>query len=183
MSRGTCRVVLRSAKLRGDKPRRPLPGSAWEWGVPISAREREQPSGESPPAAPITPSYLDALRQANAQRQQQREQSGLDFHSAKTRIEWSVSSFTRLVAKLLGRQLSALGPRELETLKAFQQQHPRMHEALVRQAAADVDSPTITHVLLRTQTERDVVSLLSQALGLATSHQTIQWHSTLPKSS
>ena len=114
--------------------------------------KREQPSGESPPAAPITPSYLDALRQANARRQQQREQSGLDFHSAKTRNEWSFNSFTRLIAKLLGRQLSALGPRELEMLKAFHQQHPRMHEALVRQAAADVDSPTITHVLLRIQT-------------------------------
>ena len=71
---------------------------------------------------------------------------------AKTRNEWTFSGFTRLVPRLLGRELSALGPRELETLKAFHQQHPRMHEALVRQAVADVDSPTITHVLLRIQT-------------------------------
>ena len=58
----------------------------------------------APPAGPITPHYLDALRAEHAAAQQQRRSQGIDFHSARQRNVWSVTSFARVFARFLGRQ-------------------------------------------------------------------------------
>ncbi len=107
---------------------------------------------------PIEPSYLDALEADSRVDQEQRRQSGLDFHSASSRNIWSFTSFATLIAKLLGREggLSALSSDELNALRAFHARHDRVHESVLRNAVARAESPTIPHVLLQLQ------SLLSE---------------------
>ena len=53
---------------------------------------------------PITPHYLDALRAEHDAAQQQQRSQGIDFHSARQRNVWSLTSFARVFARLLGRQ-------------------------------------------------------------------------------
>ncbi len=123
-------------------------------------REKGYHPQPDPPAdhAPIEPSYLDALEANSRVDQEQRRQSGLDFHSASRRNVWSFSSFATLIAKLLGRGggLSALRSDELDALRTFHARHDRVHESVLRKAVARAAEPTIPHVLLQLQ------SLLSE---------------------
>ena len=119
--------------------------------------EREKgshpPTPTSPDADPITPHYLDALRaEHEASHQQQREQ-GIDFHSARQRNVWSMTSFARVFARLLGRAggVSGLTSQEMETLAAFHARHERLTESLLREAFARAGSPTIPEVLFQLQ--------------------------------
>jgi transposase InsO family protein len=107
-----------------------------------------------PPAGPITPHYLDALRAAHAAAQQQQRSEGIDFHSARQRNVWSVTSFARVFARLLGRQggVSGLTAQEMDVLAAFHARHDRVTESLLRQAFTQAASPTIPEVLFQLQT-------------------------------
>ncbi|HIQ23030.1 MAG TPA: transposase [Planctomycetes bacterium] len=108
----------------------------------------------SPEAAePIKPAYLDALRDEHAAQQQQRRSQGIDFHSARRRNRWSVTSFARVFARLLGRRggVSGLTAQELETLNAFYTRHEHLNEGLVRTAFEQAASTTILDVLFRLQ--------------------------------
>ncbi len=118
----------------------------------------QQPTPTSTPPEPIEPAYLDALLECHQASQQQRRQTGLDFHSARHRNVWSLSSFATLVARLLGREggLSSLSADELDALRGFHARHDRVHESLLRVAVAQSEAPTIPHVLWQLQ------SLLSQ---------------------
>jgi putative transposase len=107
-----------------------------------------------PPAGPITPHYLDALRADHAAAQQQQRQQGIDFHSARQRNVWSVTHFARVFARLLGRQggVSGLTAQEMDVLAAFHARQDRVTETLLRQAFAQAASPTIPEVLFQLQT-------------------------------
>ena len=74
-----------------------------------------QPSPASP-AGPIAPHYLDALRAEHAAMQEQRRNLGIDYHSARQRNVWSLSSFARVFARLFGRQggVSGLTVQEMD---------------------------------------------------------------------
>lgn len=106
---------------------------------------------------PIEPTYIQALLESHQDEQKQRREQGLDYQSARDRNVWSFSSFATLLTRLLGRDggLSSLTPDELEALKAFHSQHDRVHETLLRKAAAQagrpLGAPTIAHVLLQLQ--------------------------------
>jgi putative transposase len=119
--------------------------------------EREKGSHPTPPpvppAGPITPHYLDALRAQHAAAQEQRLSQGIDFHSARQRNVWSVTSFARIFARLLGRQggVSGLSAAEMDLLAAFHARHDRLNESLLRQAFAQAASPTIPEVLFQLQ--------------------------------
>jgi len=106
-----------------------------------------------PPSGPITPHYLDTLRAAHEAAQQQQRAQGIDFHSARQRNVWSVTSFARVVARFLGRQggVSGLSAQELEILAAFHARHDRVTENLVRQAFAQAASPTLPEILFQLQ--------------------------------
>ena len=108
----------------------------------------------APPAGPIKPHYLDALRAQHAAAQEQRRSQGIDFHSARQRNVWSVSSFARVFARLLGRQggVSGLSAQEMDLLAAFHARHEHLTESLLRQAFAQATSPTIPEVLFQFQT-------------------------------
>lgn len=112
----------------------------------------------APPAGPITPHYLDALRAEHAAQQEQRSTQGIDYHSARQRNVWSVSSFARVFARLLGRQggLSGLTTQEMDILAAFHARHDHVTESLLRQAFAQAPAATLPEVLLQLQ------SLLSE---------------------
>jgi putative transposase len=106
-----------------------------------------------PPAGPVTPHYLNALRAAHAAAQEQQRSQGIDFHSARQRNVWSVTSFARVFARLLGRQggVSGLTAEEMDALAAFHARHDRVTESLLRQAFAQAASPTIPEVLFQLQ--------------------------------
>ena len=106
-----------------------------------------------PPSGPITPHYLDTLRAAHEAAQQQQRAQGIDFHSARQRNVWSVTSFARVLARFLGRQggVSGLSAQELEILAAFHARHDRVTENLVRQAFAQAASPTLPEILFQLQ--------------------------------
>jgi transposase InsO family protein len=118
-------------------------------------RERGSHSPTPPPkkAEPITPHYLDALRAEHEASQQKQRQQGIDFHSARQRNQWSLTSFARVFARLLGRTggVSALTTQEMDTLASFHARHDRLTESLLREAFARAESPTISEVLFQLQ--------------------------------
>lgn len=112
-----------------------------------------QPDPSTTPCEPIEPAYLDALLESHQASQQQRRQTGLDFHSARDRSVWSLGSFASLVARLMGREggLSALSADELDALSAFHARHNRVDQSLLRAAVAKAEALTIPHVLWQLQ--------------------------------
>jgi transposase InsO family protein len=119
--------------------------------------QREKGSHQQPepasPDDPITPHYLDALRAEHEAQQEQRRSQGIDFHSARQRNVWSVTSFAHAFARLLGRQggVSSLTAQEMDTLAAFHARHDRLTESLLREAFDQTASPTIPEVLFQLQ--------------------------------
>ena len=119
----------------------------------------EREKGSHPPtskpkdAEPITPHYLDALRAEHEAAHEKQRQQGIDFHSARRRNEWSLTSFARVFARLLGRTggVSALTTQEMDSLAAFHARHDRLTESLLREAFARAESPTIPEVLFQLQ--------------------------------
>ena len=111
-----------------------------------------QPSPASP-AGPIVPHYLDALRAEHAALQEQRRNLGIDYHSARQRNVWSLSSFARVFARLLGRQggVSGLAVQEMDLLAAFHARHDRVTESLLRQAFEQAAAATLPEVLFQLQ--------------------------------
>lgn len=111
-----------------------------------------QPSPASP-AGPIAPHYLDALRAEHAAMQEQRRSLGIDYHSARQRNVWSLSSFARVFARLLGRQggVSGLTTQEMDLLAAFHARHDRVTEGLLRQAFEQAPAATLPEVLFQLQ--------------------------------
>ena len=111
-----------------------------------------QPSPASS-AGPIVPHYLDALRAEHAAMQEQRRSLGIDYHSARQRNVWSLSSFARIFARLLGRQggVSGLTVQEMDLLAAFHARHDRVTESLLRQAFEQAAAATLPEVLLQLQ--------------------------------
>lgn len=123
-------------------------------------REKGSHPQPSPPSSPqpIEPSYLKALAADQAAAHERQRQTGIDYHSARQRNRWSLTSFANRFAQLLGRRegLSGLNTQEMEVLAAFHARHDRVHEKLLRQAFAQAPSPTIPNVLWQLQ------SLLSE---------------------
>jgi transposase InsO family protein len=119
--------------------------------------KREKGSHQQPPtsqpAGPIKPAYLDALREEHATMQQQQRSQGIDFHSARQRNVWSVTSFARVFARLLGRRggVSGLTAQEMETLNAFHSRHENLNEGLLRTAFERAASSTILEILFQLQ--------------------------------
>jgi transposase InsO family protein len=119
--------------------------------------QRERGSHQQPPPAtpaePITPHYLDALRADHEAQQEQRRSQGIDFHSARQRNVWSVTSFAHALARLLGRQggVSGLTAQEMDVLAAFHARHDGLTESLLREAFDQAASPTIPEVLFQLQ--------------------------------
>jgi transposase InsO family protein len=119
--------------------------------------QREKGSHRQPtpsaPAEPITPHYLHALRAEHEAQHQQRRRQGIDFHSARARSVWSLTSFARTFARLLGRQggVSGLSVHEMDVLTAFHRRHDRLNERLLRRAFDLAESPTILEVLFQLQ--------------------------------
>ena len=107
----------------------------------------------TPPAGPITPHYLDALRAEHAALQEQRRNLGIDYHSARQRNVWSLSSFARVFARLLGRQggVSGLTVQEMDLMAAFHARHDRVTESLLRQAFEQASAATLPEVLFQLQ--------------------------------
>jgi hypothetical protein len=107
----------------------------------------------TPPAEPITPHYLDALRAEHDAAQQQRRGQGIDYHSARQRNVWDVTGFARVFARLLGRQggLSGLTAQEMDVLASFHARHDRLTESLLRDAFDRAASATIPEVLFQLQ--------------------------------
>jgi transposase InsO family protein len=105
------------------------------------------------PAEPIKPAYLDALRAEHEAMQQQQHSQGIDFHSARQRNVWSVTSFARVFARLLGRRggVSGLTAQEMETLNAFHTRHENLNEGLLRKAFERAASSTILEILFQLQ--------------------------------
>ncbi|MDP6719782.1 MAG: DDE-type integrase/transposase/recombinase [Pirellulaceae bacterium] len=118
-------------------------------------REKGHHPKPDPPTrlGPIEPTYLDALLTDHEASQQERRETGLDFHSARRRNLWSLSSFATLVARLMGREggLAALSADELDALRGFHSRYDRVHESLVRDAVAQAQTLTIPHVLWQLQ--------------------------------
>jgi len=119
--------------------------------------KREKGSHTQPPppksAEPIKPAYLDALREEHEAMQQQRRSQGIDFHSARRRNVWSMTSFARVFAHLLGRRggVSGLTAQEMETLNAFHARHENLNEGLLRKAFQRAASSTILEILFQLQ--------------------------------
>jgi len=119
--------------------------------------EREKGSHPPPPppkdTKPATPHYLDALRAEHEAELQRQRERGIDFHSARQRNVWSLTSFSRVFARLLGRSggVSGLSTHEMNTLAAFHSRHLRLNEGLLRDAFARAESPTIPSVLFQLQ--------------------------------
>jgi len=120
--------------------------------------EREKGSHSQPTttpigAEPVTPHYLNALRAEHEASQQQQRRQGIDFHSARQRNEWSMTSFARVFARLLGRVggVSGLSSQEINTLAAFHSRYDRLNEGLLREAFSRANSPTIPEILLQLQ--------------------------------
>ena len=119
--------------------------------------EREKgshpPTPTPPKAEPITPHYLNVLRAEHEAAHEKQRQQGIDFHSARQRNQWSMTSFARAFARLMGRTggVSALTTQEMDSLAAFHARHDRLTESLLRQAFAQAASPTIPEVLFQLQ--------------------------------
>lgn len=118
-------------------------------------RERGFHTPPSPPPAtePIEPAYLQALRAAQAEAHQQQRASGIDYHTAQRNRTWSLTRFAGRLAKLLGRTggISSLDPGELETLRLFHEQHPRLNESLLKQAFTQAEPKSIPLILFQLQ--------------------------------
>jgi transposase InsO family protein len=112
-----------------------------------------QPSPASP-AGPVAAHYLDALRAEHAALQEERCNLGIDYRSARQRNVWSLASFARVFARLLGRQggVSGLTVREMDLLAAFHARHERVTETLLRQAFEQAAATTLPEVLFQLQT-------------------------------
>ena len=123
------------------------------------ARRYEREKGAHPQPTPvkdqppIQPHYLNALQADHDAAQQRQRAGGIDYHSARLRNTWSLSSFAGKFALLLGRAagVSALSAQELEILTAFHTRHDHVTETLLRQAFQLAESPSIPHVLLQLQ--------------------------------
>ena len=119
--------------------------------------EREKgshpPTPTPPKAEPITPHYLEALRAEHEAAHEKQRQQGIDFHSAQQRNEWSMTSFARAFARLMGRTggVSGLTTQEIDALATFHASHDRLTESLLRVAFARAESPTIPEVLFQLQ--------------------------------
>ena len=119
--------------------------------------QRERGSHRQPPPAtpaePVTPHYLDALRAEHEALHQKQRSRGIDFHSARQRNVWAVTGFTRVFARLLGRQggVSGLTAQELDVLAAFHARHDGLTESLLREAFQQAASATIPEVLFQLQ--------------------------------
>jgi putative transposase len=111
------------------------------------------PTPTPPKAEPITPHYLDVLRAEHEASHEKQRQQGIDFHSARQRNEWSMTSFARAFARLMGRTggVSALTTQEMDSLAAFHARHDRLTESLLRQAFAQAESTTIPEILFQLQ--------------------------------
>jgi hypothetical protein len=118
-------------------------------------RERgsHQQPAPAPPAGPITPHYLDALRAEHDALHQKRRGQGIDYHSARQRNVWSLTGFAGVLARLLGRQggLSGLTAHEMDILAAFHSRHDGLNESLLREAFSQAASATIPEVLFQLQ--------------------------------
>ena len=119
--------------------------------------QREKGSHQQPapalPAEPITPHYLDTLRAEHDAAHEQQRSQGIDFHSARQRNVWAVTSFAHVFARLLGRQggVSGLTTHEMGILAAFHARHDGLNESLLREAFDQAASPTIPEVLFQVQ--------------------------------
>lgn len=119
--------------------------------------QRERGSHRQPPPAapaePVTPHYLDALRAEHEALHQKQRSQGIDFHSARQRNAWSVTGFSRVLARLLGRQggISGLAAHEMDVLAAFHARHEGLTESLLREAFGQAASATIPEVLFQLQ--------------------------------
>ena len=119
--------------------------------------QRQRGSHQQPataaPAEPITPHYLDALRADHDTAQRRRRSQGIDFHSARERNVWSLTSFARSFARLMGRKggVSGLSAQEMDILAAFHGRHLGLTESLLRTAFDQARSPTIPEVLFQLQ--------------------------------
>jgi hypothetical protein len=101
---------------------------------------------------------LNVLQADLAAAHQRQRQAGIDYHSARQSNVWSLTSFAKAFARLLGRPagISSLNAQEMEVLATFHARHDRINEKLLRQAFAKAETPSIPHVLLQLQ------SLLSE---------------------
>jgi molybdenum-dependent DNA-binding transcriptional regulator ModE len=86
--------------------------------------------------------------------QEQRRSLGIDYRSARHRNVWSLSSFARIFARLLGRQggVSGLTAQEMDLLAAFHARHDRVTESLLRKAFEQAPAATLPEVLFQLQT-------------------------------
>jgi transposase InsO family protein len=109
---------------------------------------------DTPPEAPITPHYLDALRDEHQQQQARQRADGLDYHSAQQRNVWPLAQFAAHLARLLGRKggASGLAAQEMETLAAFHTRHDRLTKTLLQEAFERADSTSIPRILFYLQT-------------------------------
>jgi putative transposase len=118
--------------------------------------QREKDSHPQPTPAtpgPVATHYLDALRAEYAAMQEQRRSQGIDYRSARQRNVWSLSSFARVFARLLGRQggVSGLTVQEMDVLAAFHARHDRVTEGLLRQAFGQAPAAALPEILLQLQ--------------------------------
>ncbi len=102
---------------------------------------------------PITPHYLDALRQEHERSQQRQRARGIDYHSARQRSVWPLTRFASKFARLLGRKggVSGLSTQEMEALAAFHARHQRLNESLLREAFEHAESTSIPQILFHFQ--------------------------------
>lgn len=107
-----------------------------------------------PPAGPVQPHYLDALRAECEALHAQRRASGIDYRSAQDSSRWSLTAFAGQFARLLGRKtgLSAVTAQEMEILAAFHARHPKLHEGLLKEAFQRAASSSIPEILFALQT-------------------------------
>jgi transposase InsO family protein len=156
------------SKLRGDRltveydpfgPRDEvtlygLSGTYLGVGRRYQREKGSHPQPEAPSnAGPIEPTYLNVLQADLAAAHQRQRQAGIDYHSARQRNIWSLTSFAKSFARLLGRPagVSSLNAQEMEVLAAFHVRHDRINEKLLREAFSRAEVPSIPHVLLQLQ--------------------------------
>jgi hypothetical protein len=119
--------------------------------------QREKGSHPTPEPAvdnePIEPLYLQNLQEEHRRLQQQQRAQGVDYHSARQRNVWSLSSFANRFAQLLGRKggASGLTAQEMEILSAFHARHDAVTETRLRQAFENAESKTIPTILFQLQ--------------------------------
>ncbi|MFN2218282.1 MAG: DDE-type integrase/transposase/recombinase [Anaerolineae bacterium] len=112
-----------------------------------------EPQPAAPSGEPITPHYLDVLRQEHARLHQQRRASGIDYHSARQSNVWSLTGFAGTFARLLGRKggVSGLRAEEMQALAAFHARHDRLSESLLRESFERAESTSIPQILFHLQ--------------------------------